>query len=187
MRLLLRLLHGLYFCTNSDNGFPWISAQPLLEPLLNMHTASYMSLNPYKCDDMELLHTKGHTSNPWNKCPKRGLLTTGGQIPIEKHYHSFIDAYCDGRDLTFLYIHISWLSNPGFWTWPRSRMSHFLHFFFFCQNDPYHSPLISPYIMLVKTIISNHILTGKLNTDVIFSSVDVSCHFKPNLSGIYEI
>ncbi len=38
---------------------------------------------------MELLHTKGHTSNPWNKCPKRGLLTTGGQIPIEKHYHSF--------------------------------------------------------------------------------------------------
>ncbi len=24
---------------------------------------------------------------------KRGLLTTGGQIPIEKHYHSFI-SYC---------------------------------------------------------------------------------------------
>ncbi len=21
--------------------------------------------------------------------PKRGLMTTGGQIPIEKHYHSF--------------------------------------------------------------------------------------------------
>ncbi len=33
-------------------------------------------------------HTKGHTSNPWNKCPRRGLMTTGGQIPIEKHYHS---------------------------------------------------------------------------------------------------
>ncbi len=23
------------------------------------------------------------------KCPKRNLLTKGGQIPIEKHYHSF--------------------------------------------------------------------------------------------------
>ncbi len=42
-----------------------------------------------ECDDMELPHTKGHTCNPWNKCPKRGLLTTGGQIPIKKHYHSF--------------------------------------------------------------------------------------------------
>ncbi len=40
-------------------------------------------------DNMELPHTTGHTSNPWNKCPKRGLLTMGGQIPIEKHYHSF--------------------------------------------------------------------------------------------------
>ncbi len=27
--------------------------------------------------------------NPWNKCHKRGLMTTGGQIPIEKHYRSF--------------------------------------------------------------------------------------------------
>ncbi len=34
-------------------------------------------------------HTKGHTSNPWNKCSMRGLLTTGGQIPIKKHYRSF--------------------------------------------------------------------------------------------------
>ncbi len=40
------------------------------------------------CDDMELPHTKGRTNNPWNKCSKRGLLTTGGQIPIEKHYRS---------------------------------------------------------------------------------------------------
>ena len=39
---------------------------------------------------MELPHTKGHTSNPWNRCPKRGLMTTGGQIPIEKHHRSFI-------------------------------------------------------------------------------------------------
>ncbi len=55
--------------TKSDNGFAWIAAQPLL-------------------DDMELPYTKGHTSVPWNKCPKRGLRTTGGQIPIEKHYRS---------------------------------------------------------------------------------------------------
>ncbi len=34
------------------------------------------------------IYTKGHTSNPWNKCPKRGLLTMDGQILIEKHYHS---------------------------------------------------------------------------------------------------
>ncbi len=33
--------------------------------------------------------TEIHTSNPWNKCPKRCILTTGGQIPIEKHYWSF--------------------------------------------------------------------------------------------------
>ncbi len=33
--------------SKSDNGFAWIAAQaaqPLLEPLLNMHTASYMSV-----------------------------------------------------------------------------------------------------------------------------------------------
>ncbi len=44
----------------------------------------------YTYMQMELLHTKGHTSNPSNKCPKRGLMTTGGQIPIEKHYRSFM-------------------------------------------------------------------------------------------------
>ncbi len=80
---------------------------------MNMHTASYMSVitylhikvllwlldsittqsylgssNPYICEDMELPHTKGHTSNPWINCPKRGFLTTGGQIPIQKHYRS---------------------------------------------------------------------------------------------------
>ncbi len=31
----------------SDNGFAWISAHPLLEPLLNIHTASYMSVITY--------------------------------------------------------------------------------------------------------------------------------------------
>ncbi len=31
----------------SDNGFAWIIAQPLLEPLLNMHAASYMSVITY--------------------------------------------------------------------------------------------------------------------------------------------
>ncbi len=92
-------VHVSYSCTliftniyknaaKSDNGFAWISAQPLLEPLLNMqHPTSYI-LHP-AASYMELPHTKGHTSNPWNRCPKRGLLTTGGQIPIEKHYHSF--------------------------------------------------------------------------------------------------
>ncbi len=30
--------------SKSDNGFAWIAAQPLLEPLLNMHTASCMSV-----------------------------------------------------------------------------------------------------------------------------------------------
>ena len=42
-------------------------------------------LNPYSY----LIH-KGHTSNQWNKCPKRGITTTGGQIPVEKHYRSLI-------------------------------------------------------------------------------------------------
>ncbi len=60
-----------------DSAFPWISAQPLLEPLLNLHTASYMSIIMYL-----------DTSNPWNKCPKRGLMTTGGQIPFGKDYRS---------------------------------------------------------------------------------------------------
>ncbi len=61
----------------ADSAFPWISALPLSEPLLNMHTTFYMSVITYL-----------DTSNPWSKCPKRGLTTTGGQIPIEKHYHS---------------------------------------------------------------------------------------------------
>ena len=30
------------------------------------------------------------TSNQWNKCPKRGIMTTGGQIPIEQHFRSFL-------------------------------------------------------------------------------------------------
>ncbi len=56
----------------SNNGFP-------------MGICPYFRLqyrNPY------WICTKGHTSNPWNKCPKRGLMTMGGQIPIEKHYRS---------------------------------------------------------------------------------------------------
>ncbi len=35
-----------------------------------------------------LLHTKGHTSNPWKKRPLIGFTTTGEQIPIEIHYRS---------------------------------------------------------------------------------------------------
>ncbi len=41
----------------SDNGFAWISAHHLLEPLLNMHASFYMSVITY-------LNTKGHPSNP---------------------------------------------------------------------------------------------------------------------------
>ena len=37
------------------SAFPWISVQPLLQPLLNMHTTSYMSVITYL-----------HTNNPWN-------------------------------------------------------------------------------------------------------------------------
>ncbi len=58
-----------------DSAFPWISAQPLLEPLLNMHTTSYMSVITYL------------------DSPKRDLMTTGGQIPIEKHYRSLYAVY----------------------------------------------------------------------------------------------
>ncbi len=51
-----------------DSAFPWISAQPLLEPLLNKDTTSYMSVITY-------LH--------------RGLMTMGGQIPIQKLFSQF--------------------------------------------------------------------------------------------------
>ncbi len=44
------------FNPKSDSAFPCISAQPLLEPLLNMHTASYMSVITYL--NMELPHTR---------------------------------------------------------------------------------------------------------------------------------
>ena len=77
-----------YKIEKSDNGFALIAAQPLLEPLLNMlnmHTASYMSVITY----LNMLpYTKGHTIDPWNKCPKRGLWAMDGQIPIKKHYRS---------------------------------------------------------------------------------------------------
>ncbi len=39
--------------------------------------------SPTSCDDMELPHTKGHISNPWNKCLKRGLLTRVGKFPLK--------------------------------------------------------------------------------------------------------
>ncbi len=49
---------------------------PISEPLLNMN-------------------------NPWNKCPKRGFLTTSRKIPIGKHYRSFIKS----RFCKYLYIY----------------------------------------------------------------------------------
>ncbi len=33
--------------TKGHSAFPWISAQPLLDPLLNMHATSYMSVIMY--------------------------------------------------------------------------------------------------------------------------------------------
>ncbi len=54
----------------SYSAFPWISAQPLLEPLMNMHTTSYMSVIPAI-----------HETNALREA-------TGGQNLIEKHYHS---------------------------------------------------------------------------------------------------
>ncbi len=41
-------LHKIHFwkVERKSNGFAWISAEPLLDPLLNMHTASHMSVIP---------------------------------------------------------------------------------------------------------------------------------------------
>ncbi len=33
------------------------------------------------CEDMELLHTTGHTSNPWENCPLCTFKAMDGQIP----------------------------------------------------------------------------------------------------------
>ncbi len=71
-----------------------------------MHTTSYMSVI------MELYHTKGHTNNPLNKCPKRGLMTTCGQIPIEKHYHSLVRPSHSLLD-TFVNFWLGYIRNIG--------------------------------------------------------------------------
>ncbi len=42
----------------------------------------------YYINTHNILHVSVTYLHPWNKCPKRGLMTTGGQIPIEKHYRS---------------------------------------------------------------------------------------------------
>ena len=75
--------------------FPVYQPSPIGAPIEYTHNILHVSdqVPPQThiiiCDDMELPHTKGHTSNPWNKCPKRGLMTKDGQILIEKHYRSF--------------------------------------------------------------------------------------------------
>ncbi len=58
---------------------------------------------------IELHHTKCHNIHPRNKCPKRFLLTTGGQIPIEKHYHSLTEASCKEK----LYKFVCGVSSRG--------------------------------------------------------------------------
>ena len=55
--------------TKSDNAFPWISA----------HISGFNIGAPIK-----YANSIPHVSD---KCPKRGLMTMNGQIPIEKHYH----------------------------------------------------------------------------------------------------
>ncbi len=71
----------LYATLKGNNAFPWISAR-----IYDFNIGA-----PIECAHSILHvtgHTKGHTSNSWNKCPKRGLMTTDGQSPIEKHYRS---------------------------------------------------------------------------------------------------
>ena len=53
--------------------------------LLDSITKSYLgSSNLYICDDMELPHTKGHTSNPWKKCPLREVFWQRvGKFPLK--------------------------------------------------------------------------------------------------------
>ncbi len=48
--------------------FPGYQPSPYWSPywICTQHPACQW---PYIRDDMELPHTKGHTSNPWNKCP----------------------------------------------------------------------------------------------------------------------
>ncbi len=86
--------------SKGDSAFPWISTQPLSEPLLNMHMTFY---------------------NPWNKCPKSGLMTTGGQIPIEKHYRSFVMPY---KIILYMYMNILtsiYLLLPNYKKWSKEH------------------------------------------------------------------
>ncbi len=53
--------------------------------ICTQHTTCQWSLTSICC------HSMWFTRNPWNKSPKRCLLTTGGKIPIEVHYRSFLD------------------------------------------------------------------------------------------------
>ncbi len=71
--------------------FPGYPPSPYRSPywICTQHSTCQWSRTSICFHSMWLPHTKGHTSNPWNKCPRRVLMTTGVQIPIEKHYHYF--------------------------------------------------------------------------------------------------
>ncbi len=68
-----------WFTGKSNNAFP--------KGICPHFRLQYWS--PYWTCTQHPTKLKGHTSNPWNKCTKRGLMTTDGRIPIEKHYCSF--------------------------------------------------------------------------------------------------
>ncbi len=84
-----------------ETGFIWRCILTLPTFLLRPRTLPPLCWRPHptgmrqyiRIEQRVIVFFPGHnildTSNPWNKCPKRGLMTTGGQIPIEKHYHSF--------------------------------------------------------------------------------------------------
>ncbi len=59
------------FSQNFATTFLWVSAH-----LSGFNIGAPIEYAYSILDDMELPHTKGHTSNPWNKCPTRGLMTT---------------------------------------------------------------------------------------------------------------
>ncbi len=85
----------IFSCVRVIVLFPGYPPSPYLSPywICTQHSTCQRS-RTLICDDMELPYIKDHTSNPWNKCPKRGLISTGGQIPIEKNYHSLVEG-CD--------------------------------------------------------------------------------------------
>ena len=74
--------------SKSNNAFPWVSAQPLLKPLVNMHTTSYMSgVTSYSFSSFFHTHThktnigqKRYPQNPPFRCQSFKIFL-GGACP----------------------------------------------------------------------------------------------------------